>query len=135
MNQVELHPYCCDEELLRYCAQEGVAVAGYSPLAPLVRFRGGPLDAVLERVAGEHAKTQAQVLLKWVRQRGALVVATTGKEDRMREVLEVEGDWELTEEEVKEITSVGRKHRRRAFWKKEYAEADAAVEAEMGKET
>ena len=125
VNQVEFHPYCCDTELLEVCAAEGITVAAYSPLAPVVRFKGGPLDEVVERVAGRCGKTVEQVLMKWARQMGCVVVTTTSKEERMRAFLEVEGEWSLTDEEVEEILSVGKTHHRRVFWRKQYGEADA----------
>jgi diketogulonate reductase-like aldo/keto reductase len=120
-NQIELHPYCHDVELEQFCKEKGIVLTSYGPLSPIVRFKGGPLDPVLERIAGRVGKTQAQVLLKWGLQKGFVLVTTTGKEERMKEFLDLEG-WSLTEEEVEEIEKVGLTHHRRAYWKKDYPE-------------
>ncbi|KAF8242264.1 Aldo/keto reductase [Wilcoxina mikolae CBS 423.85] len=126
-NQIELHPYCYDQELHDFCTQQGIVLTAYGPLSPIVRFSGGPLDPVLERVAGKYGKTPEQVLLKWGVQKGFVVVSTTSKEGRMREFVEaVDGGWGLEEGEVEEITRVGKTYHRRKFWRKEYGEEEQA---------
>jgi diketogulonate reductase-like aldo/keto reductase len=75
VNQVELHPYLQQRQLLRYCAAQGIVVEAYSPLgspgsncgtvAPAVLQ-----DATLRRIAAAHNKSVAQVCLKWGVQRG-----------------------------------------------------------------
>jgi diketogulonate reductase-like aldo/keto reductase len=120
-NQVELHPYCYDQALHSLCSSSGVVLTAYGPLSPIVRFSGGPVDAVVDAAAARHGKSPEQVLLKWGVQKGFVVVTTTSKEGRMREFAQLDG-WELEEGEVDEITRVGATHHRRKFWQKQYGE-------------
>lgn len=120
-NQIELHPYCYDVELEKFCKERGIVLTSYGPLSPIVRFAGGPLDPVLEKIAERHGKSQAQVLLKWGTQKGFVLATTTSKEERMKEFLDLEG-WRLTDEEIEEIDTVGLTHHKRAYWPKEYGE-------------
>jgi diketogulonate reductase-like aldo/keto reductase len=120
-NQIELHPYCHDVELVQFCKDHGIALTAYAPLSPIVRFAGGPLDPVLEKVAARTGKSQAQVLLRWGVQKGFVVISTTSKEERMREYMDLEG-WSLASENMEEIEKVGLTHHRRRFWPEEYGE-------------
>ena len=33
VNQIEVHPYCCPDELITFCRDKGIFVQGYGPLA------------------------------------------------------------------------------------------------------
>jgi diketogulonate reductase-like aldo/keto reductase len=48
----------------------------YGPLSPLFRSPGGPVDAVVDRIAAERNATPAQVLLLWAAQQGGGTVVT-----------------------------------------------------------
>eukprot|EP00439_Symbiodinium_sp_Y106_P009037 s2180_g1.t1 len=79
VNQVELHPYLQQKELLEYCQQKGIRVQAYSPLA------SGRLqllsDPVLNEVAAANGISPAQTVLKWMLQRGITpIVKTTSTE-------------------------------------------------------
>lgn len=120
-NQIEFNPYCNDSELIKFCQDNGILVAAYSPLASLNKFPGGSVDACVKRIAGVKGKSEAQVLLKWVLQQGVVAVTTSGKVERLREYTEMEG-WELTKEEMEEITREGGREKRRIYWTEHYKE-------------
>ncbi|KAL2070556.1 hypothetical protein VTL71DRAFT_13582 [Oculimacula yallundae] len=105
VNQVELHPYLPQHQLLLFCKQENIHLMGHQPLGgrPVAAVnpnmdRPGPLlDSEIATVASTHAKSPAQVLLSWAVQRGTSVVPKTVHEDRMKENREL---FILSDEEM-----------------------------------
>jgi len=99
VNQVELHPYCQNADLLAWHAEHGVATAAWSPLA-----QGDLLDdeTPIVRLAERHGKTQTQVILRWHLQRGNVVVAGSAMPEGIPENIDL-FDFELTDEEMAAI--------------------------------
>src|ERR1700676_4922524 len=58
-DQVEYHPYLDQSKVLDACAQHGMALVAYSPVAK-GRIKG---DQTLTRIGQAHRKTAAQVCL------------------------------------------------------------------------
>jgi 2,5-diketo-D-gluconate reductase A len=96
INQVELHPYCQQTDLLAWHAEHGVATAAWSPLA-----QGELLDdeATIVRLAERHGKTLAQVILRWHLQLGNIVIASSVTPEEIRESIDL-FDFELSDEEL-----------------------------------
>jgi D-xylose reductase len=116
--QVEMHPYLTQEKLVRYCHLENIAVTAFSPLgAPSYVSIGMATEAdsvlkepVVQRAAANHAKTPAQIVLRWAVQRGTAAIPKTTKPERLRENLDV-FDFELSAPEMDEITALNRNRR------------------------
>ena len=93
VNQVELHPYLAQTELVQYCEQHGIHVTAYSPLGSKDRPRSlrndqeKPIleDAAIQNIAQNHGITPAQVLLAWALQRGTSVLAKSVSPQRLEE--------------------------------------------------
>lgn len=100
VNQVELHPYCQEADLLAWHAEQGMATSAWSPL-----LQGDLLDdeATIVRLAARHGKSLTQVILRWHLQLGRLVVANAVTPDEIRESIDV-FDFELSGEE---LTAIG----------------------------
>ncbi|WP_435127596.1 aldo/keto reductase [Halobaculum sp. D14] len=80
-NQVELHPLLQQEALREACADLGVEVVGYSPLA-----RGDVFDVpVLSEVAEKHGVSEAQVSLAWLREKGVTAIPKATSESHIRD--------------------------------------------------
>lgn len=60
--------------------------------------------------AQKYNKTPAQVALRWAIQRGTIVMPKTDKESRLEENIDV-FDFQLTEQEMKRITSLNKNER------------------------
>jgi 2,5-diketo-D-gluconate reductase B len=105
-NQIEVHPLCPQSDLRAYCADHGIEVVAYSPLA-----RGRVIDVPeLREIADERDATAAQVSLAWVRQRGATPIPTA----RMKRYIEenyASLELELDEEELARIDGIERTRR------------------------
>ena len=87
VNQVEVHPYCRDEELESACRQHGIVVSAYAPFASgafgLLR------DPVLVEIAAKHGVGVGQVVLRWHLQSGRTVLPKSSNPERMRQNLDL----------------------------------------------
>jgi len=116
--QVELHPYLTQEKLLRFCASEGIAVTGFSPLGAgsyqsigMAGFDESALDEPVVLAAAKRCgKTPAQVVLRWAIQRGTSIVPKSTRVERLRENLDL-FDVELNGEEMAAISGLNRNRR------------------------
>ncbi|MGV3485920.1 MAG: aldo/keto reductase [Planctomycetaceae bacterium] len=118
VHQVEMHPYLTQPRLKRYCDQEGIAVAAFSPLGadsyvPLGMAETNERvldDPRVARIAAEHGRTAVQVVLRWAVQRGTVPIPKSQSVDHLRENLAV-FDFELSSVEMQEIDSLNRNRR------------------------
>jgi diketogulonate reductase-like aldo/keto reductase len=68
VNQIELHPFCQQKEIVKYCHDHGIVVEAYSPL---VRASKEHLDhPAIQALCKKHAKAETQILLRWSLQKG-----------------------------------------------------------------
>jgi diketogulonate reductase-like aldo/keto reductase len=114
MNQVELHPYLNQQALVDFCHHYDVAVTAYSPLgAPGGAGKNLPSllsDSTIIAIATTHQKTPAQVILRWGMQRQTIVIPKSVTPQRIIENAQL-FDFELTPEEMQQITSLNRNQR------------------------
>jgi 2,5-diketo-D-gluconate reductase B len=97
-NQIECHPFLNQDKVLSACRTHGMAVVAYSPIA-----RGGAKgNKMLERIGAAHAKSAAQVSLRYLVQQGIVVIPRTSKLERLEENLAL-FDFELSEAEMQDI--------------------------------
>ncbi|MFB6124081.1 MAG: aldo/keto reductase [Haloferacaceae archaeon] len=106
-NQVELHPLLQQRELREACAEHGVEVVGYSPLA-----RGEVFDVPeLTEIAEKHGVSEAQVSLAWLREKDVTAIPKATSESHIRD------NWgslslTLADEDVEKIDAIDRTDRR-----------------------
>ncbi|KAK4228365.1 alpha-keto ester reductase [Podospora fimiseda] len=125
VNQIEYHPYLQHEgELVEYHRGKGIALEAYSPLTALTKAKGGPVDEVYERLAGKYGVEVGDVALRWVLDQGIVALTTSGSEERLKGWLERLWGFELTEEEVEEISERGKGKHFRGFWNGKFEEGD-----------
>ncbi len=90
VNQVELHPFLQQDELLDYCRKEKILATAYSPLGGrrMANLEDGLLqNQLLRALAEKHACTPSQVILAWGMQRGCSVIPKSVNPERIRENL------------------------------------------------
>ena len=107
VNQIELHPYLQQPDLVRYCQDNEVAVVAFSPLcSPGRPFPGGRRDLLenemLQEIAKKHSRSPAQVALRWNLQRHVAVIPKTLSLERAKENLAV-FDFTLDENDMKQM--------------------------------
>jgi diketogulonate reductase-like aldo/keto reductase len=97
-NQIEWHPYLDESRVQAACKKHGIAVTAYCPIA-----RGRAVgDELLTRIGAKYGKTAGQVSLRWLIQKGAIVIPRTSKVERLTENMTI-FDFELLREDMAEI--------------------------------
>ncbi|OAA59429.1 aldo/keto reductase [Cordyceps fumosorosea ARSEF 2679] len=124
INQIEFHPYLQHGDLLAFHRDKGIAVAAYSPLAPLTRARGGPVDATWAQLAEKYGVGEAEVGLRWCVDQGIVTLTTTGNAERMGRVVRLVPKFKLTPKEVEDVAALGREKHFRAFWREKFDAED-----------
>lgn len=113
MNQIELHPYLQQQELVDFCRYKNIAVTAYSPLGSPGNSEGKPKlldDKILGDIAKSHRKTSAQIALRWGIQRGTVVIPKSTTPENIKENINV-FDFELSDEEMGRIKKLEKKFR------------------------
>ncbi len=101
VNQIELHPFNQQRELVSYCRGKGIALAAYSPLA-----RGEKLaDPVVKAVAKKAGKSPAQVLIRFLLQRGIVTIPKSANPTRIRENADV-FDFSLDDNAMRQLEAL-----------------------------
>lgn len=124
INQIEFHPYLQHGDLLDFHRKHGIAIAAYGPLVPIVRAKGGPVDATLARLANKYGVSESEIGLRWCIDQGIVTLTTTSNEERMQRYVSLLSKFKLTPKEVDEIAELGRQKHHRAFWLNKFAEDD-----------
>lgn len=103
VNQVEANVYFQQWEAQKYMESKGVAMEGWAP------FAEGKNDLfhneALETIAKAHGKTVAQVVLRWLLQRGIICIPKSVKKERMEQNFDVFG-FTLTDEDMQLIKTL-----------------------------
>jgi len=115
--QIELHPYLCQEALLRYAQSEDISVTAFSPFGADSYLTLGMAkesdrllnNPVIINIAHAHDRSPAQVLLRWAMQRGTIPIPKSQSPERLRENLHL--DFILPAEELEMISALDQ-HRR-----------------------
>ncbi|XCN73205.1 MAG: aldo/keto reductase [Candidatus Electrothrix aestuarii] len=115
MNQIELHPYLQQPELLDFCRTNGILVTAYSPLGspdrpPALKAENEPLlmeDPVIVQIAKQHDCSPAQVLINWALQRDTIVIPKSVNPARIQANLAA-ASLELTADDMEKIAGLDR---------------------------
>ena len=115
VNQIEVHPYFQQPEVQAYGAEHGILTQAWSPIGGITFYRDGEhtstlQDPVISRVAEDHGRSPAQVMLRWHLQQGRSVIPKSTKPQRIAENLDV-FDFDLTPDELAAIDALDTGHR------------------------
>ena len=107
VNMIECNTYFQREDERKYLNEQNILMQAWSPLA------AGKEDLfsneILCEIAQKHQKTVAQIILRWLVQRGIVPVVKSANPVRMKENLDV-FDFVLSEGEMKQIASLDTGH-------------------------
>ena len=68
INQIEIHPWCQQREIVNYCQDHDIILQAYCPIVRADKRRFG--DPVVVGLCEKHRKDPAQVLIRWSLQKG-----------------------------------------------------------------
>ncbi|WP_319764231.1 aldo/keto reductase [Maridesulfovibrio sp.] len=109
VNQIELHPYFIQREQREWHDQHGIITQSWSPLG---RDNSAMQEPSIKAIAENHAKSVAQVILRWHVQLGALPIPKATSPSRQKENISI-FDFELSAGEMDTINSLDRPDGRR----------------------
>jgi diketogulonate reductase-like aldo/keto reductase len=105
-NQVEFHVLFYQKELLEFCKENDIIITAYYPLVhgEIAGHQG------LEEIGKKYGKSASQIALKWLLQKGTIVIPKSKNKDHLQENLEI-FDFELSEEDVQAIDNLNENKR------------------------
>ncbi|KAF9269134.1 Aldo/keto reductase [Marasmius fiardii PR-910] len=101
VNQIEMHPYLAQNNLLEYYKSRGIVVQAYTPSA--VRS-----DPTIVALAEKYSVTPTQIILAWHVSRGVIPIPKSENSERQKENITLPM---LSPEDIKTITSLVRNER------------------------
>jgi 2,5-diketo-D-gluconate reductase A len=106
INQIEVNPFHQQIEPQKFFQDNNVQVEAW---APFVEGRNNIFqNELLLSIAAKHNKSVAQVILRWLLQRGIIALSKTTRKERMIENISV-FDFELSTEDMAAITTLDTK--------------------------
>jgi 2,5-diketo-D-gluconate reductase B len=105
-NQIEVHPFLQNRKVAALCADAGILVTAYVPLA-----KGKvSTDPVLAEIAQRHGALPSQIALAWLLHRGIAVIPASSKRENMKSNFDAAA-IKLSDEDVAEIDALDRGER------------------------
>lgn len=106
VDQVETHPFCQQIEAAALMQENGVQIESWGPFA---EGRNNLFhNEVLTSIAGAHGKSVAQVVLRWLIQRGVVAIPKSTHTERIVENFAV-FDFQLSEDDMQRIAALDTK--------------------------
>lgn len=117
-NQIELHVYLQQKELVDYCQKNGVTIVAYSPLGcrgynifiqkfgkEARELRDTIEDETVIRIGKKHSKTPAQILLRFLLQLGVAPIPKSVNPKRVKENFDV-FDFNLDTQDMTDLRAL-----------------------------
>ncbi len=106
VNQIETHPFHQQIETQKFLQENNVQIESWGPFAEGKHniFQ----NEVLLSIAGKYKKTVAQVILRWLTQRGVVVIPKSVRKERIEENFNIFG-FELSPEDMDAIVTLDTK--------------------------
>lgn len=110
VNQVEVHPFFRQPDVLAADAEHGILTQAWSPIGGITFYREGDHTSTLEdpdiaRIAESHGRTPAQVMLRWHLQQGRSAIPKSVTPHRIAENFDVVG-FDLSDDELAAVDAL-----------------------------
>ncbi|MFC9840520.1 aldo/keto reductase [Rhodococcus sp. NPDC127530] len=110
VNQIEVHPYFRQSDVLTANAEHGILSQAWSPIGGITFYRDGSHGSTLDdptigNIAAAHGKTPAQTMLRWHLQQGRQVIPKSVTPSRITENFDV-FDFDLTADQLAAIDAL-----------------------------
>lgn len=103
VNQIETHPFQQQKDANAFLKAEGIVHEAWAPFAE--GQKGIFTNSVLTEIAASHGKSVAAVILRWLNQRGVVVIPKSIRADRIRENFNI-FDFRLSDAEMAAISAL-----------------------------
>ena len=118
MNQIELHPYLHQDDLVDFCHKQGINVTAFSPLGSQDRIEAMKADnepsllenEVVTAIAKKHDASPAQILIKFHLERNVATIPKSTNKERIQENLDSQ-KLNLDEDDMKGLKSIDNQYR------------------------
>jgi len=106
VNQVETHPFCQQIDSHNFMKENNVQIESWGPFAEGKNnmFQ----NEILASIAEKHNKSVAQVILRWLTQRGVVAIPKSVRKERIIENFNI-FDFELSQEDMGGISALDTK--------------------------
>lgn len=108
--QNETHPYHQSAEIKSHIAQYGTVLESWFPLGGRGNTQTLFNDETISKIAADHGKSSAQVIIRWHLQAGNIAIPGSSNEAHIAEDHEV-FDFELSDEEMRQMTALDKNER------------------------
>jgi 2,5-diketo-D-gluconate reductase A len=106
VNQIETHPFNQQIETQKFLQENNVQIESWAPFA---EGRNNLFqNEILLSITGKYNKSVAQVVLRWLTQRGVVAIPKSVRKERMVENINI-FDFELSQEDMDAITTLDTK--------------------------
>ena len=110
VNQIEVHPYFQQVALQALNRRHGILTQAWSPIGGITFYREGDARSTLEdpvilKIAGEHGKSAAQVMLRWHLQEGRSAIPKSVEPTRIAENFDI-FDFSLSADQMAAIRAL-----------------------------
>ncbi len=106
VNQIEIHPFHQQEDAQKLLEEYKVQAEAWGPFAE--GKNGLFSNEVLQATGQKHGKSIAQVVLRWLNQRGIVAIPKSVRKERMAENFAI-FDFELDDQDIAEISKLDQK--------------------------
>ena len=118
MNQIELHPYLQQPDMLSFAEEQGIPLTAYSPLGSgdrpeEMKADDEPVlmeDPTIHDIADRHDASPAQVLISWALHRDTVVIPKSTTPSHIRDN-RAAADLTLTDEDMDAIAALDKDRR------------------------
>lgn len=106
INQIELHPFCQQEQLRKVMKEYQIETMAWAPFAEGQRdiFR----NPVLVEIGNKYQKSSAQIILRWLRQKEIIAIPKSIHGDRIHENYDID-DFKLSQNDMNKIQELDTK--------------------------
>lgn len=107
VNQIEMHPFYIDEEMLAYGRRNHIVIEAWSPL---LRGKQVISDPVIASTARKYGVSPAQLAIRYLAQYGVRVIVKSNDPAHLRENCDIFG-FTIGDEDVRELKKLNRGQR------------------------
>ena len=103
VNQVETHPFHQQVETQKFLQENNIQIESWGPFAE--GKNDNLKNVLLTDIAEKYNKTIAQVILRWLTQRGVVAIPKSVRKERMAENFDI-FDFELSADDIQTISTL-----------------------------